>query len=157
MYACLSLHWLTSLLKLEKNRDIFSCGWDIFLNIFGEIHVMFVHIMLIFLCVCQSVSWFNFLPKLCSYRDISSSGWDIFLNFFGDNPSIYLEFFQIIMDFLYVCQSVSQSLISSTWLFLGVNFWDLWSCLSWIPLVSLRVGEIFTNFFKIVVLHHYLQ
>ena len=100
-------------------------------NLVGVIPMTFLdyfQIMSNFSCVCQSVSWFNVLPKLCQYRDISSSGWDIFLIFFVDNPSIYLEFFQIFMDFLYVCQSLSQSLISSTWLFLGVNFWDLWSC-----------------------------
>ena len=91
-----------------------------------------------FLCFCQSVSWFNFLLKYVN-RDISSSWGDIFLNFLGDIPSIYLEFFQIIMDFLYVCQSLSQSLISSTWLFLGVNFWDPWSgCILIFPMKSLK-------------------
>ena len=60
--------------------------------------------------------------------DISSSWGDIFLNFWETFPQYIWSFFQIIMDFLYICQSLSQSLIFSTWLFLGVNFWDLWSC-----------------------------
>ena len=40
--------------------------------------------------------------------DISSSGWDKFLTLFGDIPGIFLDYFQIILNFLYVCQSVSQ-------------------------------------------------
>ena len=38
---------------------------------------------------------------------------------FGGIPRIFLDYIEIILDFLYVCQSVSQSLIS---LPIG-NFW----------------------------------
>ena len=59
-----------------------------------------------FLCVCQSVSWPVSLLKLVKYRDISSSGWDIFLKFFGDISGMLVHYFQIILNFLYVSQSV---------------------------------------------------
>ena len=32
---------------------------------------------------------------------------EIFLKFFGDIPRMFLEYFQIIMNFMYICQSVS--------------------------------------------------
>ena len=35
------------------------------------------------------------------------SGWDIFLNNFVDIPKIFLDYLQIISNFLYVCHSVS--------------------------------------------------
>ena len=57
--------------------------------------------------VCQSVSWLTFLLKLDKYRDISSSVWDIFLKFFGGIPGMFVHLFQIVVNFLYVCQSVS--------------------------------------------------
>ena len=38
-YVCQSASWLTSLLKLDKYRDISSSRWGIYLNIFGYIHV----------------------------------------------------------------------------------------------------------------------
>ena len=57
--------------------------------------------------VCQTVSWLTSLLKLNKYRDISSSGWDILLKFFGDIPGMLVHYFQIILNFLYVCQSVS--------------------------------------------------
>ena len=60
-----------------------------------------------FLFVCQSVSWLTSLLKLYKYRDISSTGWYIFLNFFGDSSGMFAGRFQIILTFLYVCQSVS--------------------------------------------------
>ena len=57
--------------------------------------------------VSQSVSWLTFLLKLDKYRDISGPEWAILLNFFGDIPRMLLHHFQIILNFLYVCQSVS--------------------------------------------------
>ena len=110
LYVCQSVSWLTSLLKLDKSRDISSSGWDIFLKFFGDIPGMLVHyfqIILNFFYVCQSVSWLTSLLILDKSRDISSSGWEIFLKFFGDIPRIFLDFFQIIPHFLYVCQSSS--------------------------------------------------
>ena len=110
LYVCQSVSWLTSLLKLDKYRDISSSGWDIFPKFFGDIPGMLVHQFQIipnFLYVCQSVSWLTHLLKLDKYRDISSSAWDIFLNFFGDISGMLVHYFQIILNFLYVCQSVS--------------------------------------------------
>ena len=110
VYVCQSVSWLTSLLKLYKYRDVSCSGWDIFLNLFGDIPEMFVHYSQIiknFLYVCQSVSWLAFLLKLDKYRDISSSVLDIFLNFFGGIPQMFLHYMQRLTNILYVCQSVS--------------------------------------------------
>ena len=52
--------------KLEKYRDISSSGQDIFLKVFEEIPVMFIHqfqIIQNLLYVCQSVSWLTSLLK----------------------------------------------------------------------------------------------
>ena len=57
--------------------------------------------------VCQSVSWLTSLLKLDKYRHISGPEWDIFLKIFGDIPGMLFHHFQIILNFLYVCQSVS--------------------------------------------------
>ena len=59
-----------------------------------------------FFYVCQSVIWLTLLLKLDKYRDISSSVWDIFLKIFGGIPGMFLQLYQIILKFLYVCQSV---------------------------------------------------
>ena len=110
LYVSQSDSWLTSLLKLDKYRDISGPEWAIFLKFFGDIPRILwhhFHIILNFLYVCQSVSWLTSLLKLDKYRDISSSAWDIFLNFFGDIPRMLLHHLQIILNFLYVCQSVS--------------------------------------------------
>ena len=55
------------------------------------------------LYVGQSISWLTFLLKLDQYRNISSSGWGIFLKFFGDISRIFLDYLQIMLNFLYVC------------------------------------------------------
>ena len=84
--------------------------WYIFLKSSEDIPGMFVDyfwMLTNFLYVCQSVSWLTSLLKLGLYRDISCSRWDIFLKFFRGIPKIFLDFFQIIQNFLYVCQSVS--------------------------------------------------
>ena len=57
--------------------------------------------------MCLSSSWLNSLWKLDQYRDISYSGRVIFLNFFGDSPGMFLHYFQIITNFMYVFQAVS--------------------------------------------------
>ena len=96
--------------QLTKLFDIFASGWHIFLKSFGDIPRMFLHYFQIipyFLYVCQAVSWLTFLLKLYKYRDFSSSVWDIFLKFFGGIHGIFVHLFQIILNFLYVCQSVS--------------------------------------------------
>ena len=110
MYVCQSVSWLTSLLKLYKYRDISSSGRDIFLKFSGDIPRMNLHqfqIILNFLYVCQSVSWLTSLLKLYKYRVTASSGRDIFLKFSGHIPRMNLHQLQIILNFLYVCQSVS--------------------------------------------------
>ena len=109
LYVCLSVHWLTSLLKLDKYRDISCSWWYIFLNFFGGISGIFLHYFQIisnFLYVCQSISWLTSLLKLGQYRDNSCSGGDIFLKFCGHIPEIFLRYFKIISHFLSVCQSV---------------------------------------------------
>ena len=70
---------------------------------------MFVHlfqIILNFMYVCQSVSWLTSLLKLDKLKDMSSSGWDIFLKFFGDIPGMLVHYFLIILNLMFVCQSV---------------------------------------------------
>ena len=57
--------------------------------------------------VCLSVCPLpHFLTESRLYLDISGCRWAIFFNFFGDIPWIFLHYFQNIMYFLYVCQSV---------------------------------------------------
>ena len=75
----------------EASLDTFNLIW-------GEPNCLYV---------CQSVSWLTFLLKLDKYRDISSSLRDIFLTFFGRIPGMFVHLFQIILNFMYVCQSVS--------------------------------------------------
>ena len=107
---CQSVSWLTSLLKLDKYRDISCSGWDIFIKFFWDIPFMFVHYFQIitnFLFVCQSYSLLISLLKLDQYRDISRPGWDIFLKIFWDIPGMFLHYFAIIANFLYVSQSFS--------------------------------------------------
>ena len=106
MYVCQSVSWLTSILKLYKYWDISCSGWDIFLNLFRDIPEMFIHyfqIIINFVYVCQSLSWLTSILKLDKYRDISCSWWYIFLKFFGDFFGMFVHFFQIITNFLYVC------------------------------------------------------
>ena len=70
---------------------------------------MFVHyfeMLTNFLYVCQSVSWLTYLLKIGQYRDISCSRWDIFQKFLEDIPWMFLHYFQINTNCLYVCQSV---------------------------------------------------
>ena len=110
LYVCQSVGWLTSLLELDKYRDISSSGWVISLKYFGGIPGIFVHLfqmILNFLYVCQFVSWLTSLLKLDKSRDISCSGWDVVLKFLGDIPGMFIHYFQIIINFVYVCQSVS--------------------------------------------------
>ena len=58
--------------------------------------------------VCLSVcSLSHFLTEIRLSLDISSSSWAIYFKFSGDIPGIFLQSFQIITDFLHVCQSVS--------------------------------------------------
>ena len=107
LYVCQSVSWLTYSLKWDQYRHISCRWWDIFLKIFGDIPWMFLHhFSKITNClyVCQSVSWLTSLLKLDKCRDISCSGWDILLNFLGDIPGTLVHLFQIILNFLYVCQ-----------------------------------------------------
>ena len=110
VYVCQSVRWVTSLLKLDKCRVISSSGWDIFLKFFGNIPAMLVHwfqIIQFFLHICHSGSWHTSFLELDRHRDISSFWLYIFLKSFGDIPRTFLIYFQIVLNFLYVCQSVS--------------------------------------------------
>ena len=108
LYICHYVCLLTSLLKLDKRiypvLDHISF-WN-FIDI-PRIYLDYFQIILNFLYVCQSVSWLTFLLKLGQYRHISGPEWDICLKIFGDIPGRFLHYSQIIMNFLYVCQSVS--------------------------------------------------
>ena len=108
--VCLSVSWLTYLLKLCQYRDISLPVWNIFLNFFVDIPWMFLHRFPIIkncLYVCQTISWLTSLLKLDKCRDFSWSGRDIFLKFFWDIPRLLLHYFQIITNFFCVCQSFS--------------------------------------------------
>ena len=99
LYVCQSVSWLTSLLKLDKYRDISTSRLYIFLELSGYIPGIRVHyfqIILNFLYVCKSVSWLTSLLKLDKYKDISSSGSDIFLQFSGDFSGMLAHKIQII-------------------------------------------------------------
>ena len=78
--------------------------WNV-LETFLLVH--YFQIILNDICNCQSVTWLTCFMKLDNYSNISSSGWDIFLKCFGDIPGMLVHYFQIIPNFLYVCQSVS--------------------------------------------------
>ena len=110
LYVCQSFSWLNYLLKLGQYRDISCSRWDIFQKFLGGISRIFLHYFKIntnCLYGCQSVRWLTFLLKLGQYRDISSSRWDIFLKIFWDVPRIFQDNFQIMLNFLCVCQCVS--------------------------------------------------
>ena len=108
LYVCQSVSLLTSLLKLDIYRNISSSGWHIS-EFFGGFPRMFIHLFQIimnFLCVCQYVSRLISLLELYKYRDISSSGWEIFLKCFGYIPGMLVHYFPIILNLMFVCQSV---------------------------------------------------
>ena len=137
LYVCQSVILLTSLLKLDKYGDISCSWWYIFLIFLGGIPEMCLHhfpIIAKCLYVCQSVSWLTSLLKLDKCRFISCSWWDIFLNFFGDIPEVFVHWFQMLTNFLYVWQSVSWL---TNWLKLG-QYRDI-SCSGW---------EIFQKFWR---------
>ena len=109
--VCLSICQLAYFLTEIRQIQGYLKFWMRYLSeIFGDIPGMLVHyfqIILNFMYVCQSVSWNTSLLKLYKYRDTSSSGRNIFLKSSGDIPRMNLHWFQIILNFLYVCQSVS--------------------------------------------------
>ena len=91
-------------------------------------------ILLNFLYVCQSVSWLTFLLKLDKCRDISGSGWDIFLKFLGDIPWLLVDYFQLVLNFLYVCQSVgllTSLLILDKYRDISCSGWDIFLKFFW--------------------------
>ena len=98
-------------------------------DFFGDIPEGFVHWLETFtnfLFVCQSVSWLTSLLKLYKYRDISCSWWVTFLKYFGDIPEMFVHYFKIIGNFLYVCQSISWL----TYLLILGQYRDI-SCSGW--------------------------
>ena len=102
LYVSQSVSWITLLPKLDKNRDISSSDWYIFLKFLEDIPGMLVHLLQMILnvsYVCQSGSWHTFLMKSNKLWDISSSGWDIFLIFYGHIPGMLVHLLQIIPKF----------------------------------------------------------
>ena len=126
LHVCQSVSWLTSLLKLDKYRDISNSRWDIFLKLFGDIPWIFSQYFQINTFISMSVSLFvGLLPE----KDISSSGLDIFLKFFGDIPGMLVHLFQISLNFLYVCQSatwLSSLLILDKYKDISNNGWYIY-------------------------------
>ena len=130
----------------------YHCFW-MSLKSFGDIPGMFIHycqIILHFLYVSQSVGWLTSLLKLDKCRDRSCSGWDIFLKFFGDIPGTLVHYFQVILNFFYVCQSASwltsllkldkyRDISSSGW-YIFLNFFGD------IPLMLVHPFKIILNF-----------
>ena len=110
LYVCQSVSWLTFLLKLDKYREISSSGGYIFLNFFGGIPGMLVHqiqilvIFLVCLSVCQLAHNLNDIRQIQGYLQF----WMIYMNqIFGNIPGMLVHQIKIILNFLYVCQSVS--------------------------------------------------
>ena len=84
-----------------------------FSKIFGGLSwnvFQWIQIILNILYVFQSVSYLTYLLNICQYRNISSS-WYIFLKFLDIFPGYFWNISRL-FEFLYVCQSVSPSLIS---------------------------------------------
>ena len=140
LHVCQSVSWLTSLQILNKCRDISCSKRDIFLKFLRDSFGMFLEnipIILNFLCVCQSVSWLTSLLNLDKYRHISSFGWDILPNCFGDIPWMLVHYIQIILNILYVRQSVGW-LISLLELYkyrdISSSGWEIFlKCFGYIP------------------------
>ena len=107
LYVCQSVICLTYLLILHKYRDNSSSGWDIFLKFLGDILGMLDTSSKQFWIYCMSVCWLTSLLNLDKYRHISGSEWYIFLKIFEDIPEMFFHHVLIILNFLYVCQSVS--------------------------------------------------
>ena len=108
LYVCQSVSWLSSSLKLDKDKDISSSGWDTFLKFFGDSSSMLAHqfqIIQNFLYFCQSGSWLTSLLKVGKYRDVSYSWWFFFLIFFRYSWDVF-TLFPNAYKFL-VCLSVS--------------------------------------------------
>ena len=109
--VCLSVCELGKFLTEIRPKKGYLLSWMRYLpEIFGDISRIFLDYLQIisnFLYVCQSNSWLTSLLKLGKDRDISISGWYIFLKIFGDIPWMLLHHFQILLNFLYVCQFVS--------------------------------------------------
>ena len=112
---------------------------------------MFVHyfkIITYFLYVCQSISLLTFLQILGKYRDISCSWWDIFLKFLGDILGLFVHFFQIITDFLYVCQSIGWlTSIMKLGQYRDISYsgWDIFKKFFWV-----NTG-MFAHYFQIIM------
>ena len=107
LYVCQSVCLLTSLLKLEKYRDISSSEYlsDFFWRYSWDDETLATNVSGFH--VCLSVCLFVYFLTEIRQRDISSSEWDIFLEFFGDLPEVLVHWIKIIQISLYVCQSGS--------------------------------------------------
>ena len=78
----------------------------IFLDI-PRIHLDYLQIILTSLFVCQSVSWLTLLLILGHNREIFFLDKISFRIFLGDIPWMLLHYFKIILNLMFVCQSVS--------------------------------------------------
>ena len=102
-HICQSFSWLTSLLKLDKYRDISSSGWDNFL--------IFLDIFLGCWYTCYKWFWFSYMTVslfvcLLPYQTYTKGNLQFQMIFYGRIPGMFVHLLQIIMNFLCVCQSV---------------------------------------------------
>ena len=104
-----------------------------------------------FLNLCMSVSLFVGLQILNKYRHIICSDWDIFLKLFWHISGMFAHFFQIVTNFLYVCQSVRWI---AYLLKLG-QYRDI-SCPGWDRFLKILGGilGIFLNHIQIITYFH---
>ena len=104
---CQLAYFLTEIMSIQGYLQLWIKYISEFFGYIPRIFLDYFQIIPNFLYVCQSSSWLTSLLKLGSYRDISSSVGDISLKFFGGFPGMFVYQIQIILNFLYVCQSVS--------------------------------------------------
>ena len=108
LYVCQSLHGLTSLLKLMYQWYLqFWMRYlpQIFWRHPGDVCTLVPNNFRFLVCL-SVCSLPKFLTEIWLSSDIFSSGWDIFAKFSGDISGIFVHYFKVISDFLYVCWSV---------------------------------------------------
>ena len=112
--VCLLAYFLTEMMSI----------WG-FLQ-FWMIYISAIFWAKIFSFSCMSVSLF---VSLLPYWNYINMGISLVL----DEISFWI-FLETFLGYFCLSASLSVSYISSNWSFLGVNFWDLWSCFSGLSL-----------------------
>ena len=121
--VCLSVCWLAYFLTEIMSIEGYLQFWMRYLSdFFGDILKILLDCLKIILnfWYVLSVCWLAcFLTEIMSIKGYLHFWMRYLSDFFGDIIEIFLDCFKIILKILYVCQSVSQSLIS---LLIG-HFW----------------------------------